>query len=234
MTKICLEDTNSGLKTDLHMHTKEDKLDRVPYSGKDLIDKLSEKGFEVISFSFHDQAFYDKEIFNYAKKKGILMIPGTERKIKKKEVLIYAKSPEILKETLDINSFEDLRSFRKKHGKNILIIAPHPFFITTQCIGKKLVEYADLFDGVEYSHFYCKLINRNKPAVRFAEKNNKTVVGNSDIHRLYQVGLTYSRIDSKKDIISVFSAVRAGKVKVISKPLSLLGFLKIAVSALFF
>ncbi|MDP2749442.1 MAG: hypothetical protein Q8O89_01260, partial [Nanoarchaeota archaeon] len=57
--EICSADTFQNLlKADLHMHSGEDKLDRVPYSAKTFIDKLHDNKFDVISFSFHDQAFY--------------------------------------------------------------------------------------------------------------------------------------------------------------------------------
>ncbi|MDP2750219.1 MAG: PHP-associated domain-containing protein, partial [Nanoarchaeota archaeon] len=161
------------------------------------------------------------------KSKGILMIPGIEKRIEGKETLIYAKTKKVIQETLDIKTFEDLRTFRKKHGKDILIIAPHPFFIKSQCLGNKLEEYSDLFDGVEYSHYYTRLINKNKPGVKVARKNNLTIFGNSDIHRLYQIGLTYSRVKAEKNMDSIFEAIRHGKVKVITKPLSFFKFIKI-------
>ncbi len=232
-TNISREDKFPGLlKADLHIHTADDVLDRIDYSSKELIDYMRKQGFEVLAFTFHDQAFYDKKTFDYARKKGILLIPGIEKKIEKAEILIYAGNPKITKETLGIKTLEELRKFRKKHGKNILIIAPHPFFMKSQCIGKKLEKNLDLFDALEYSHFYTGFLNRNNPAVKISEKHRIPMVGNSDIHQLSQVGLTYSRIGAKKNIAGIFEAVRNGRVKVITRPLSAFQFLKIAFYAM--
>jgi len=85
-----------------------------------------------------------------------------------------------------------------KKKKDVLIIAPHPFFKTGNCLGKKLVENIDVFDAIEYSHFYTSNINFNKKAVKVARECDLAVVGMSDAHNLYQVGMTYSLIDSKK------------------------------------
>jgi hypothetical protein len=45
-------------------------------------------------------------------------------------------------------------------------------------------------------------------------------VGTSDAHFLAQLGTTYSLISAQKDLESVFSAIRQGKVEVVSRPLS--------------
>ncbi|MBC8500671.1 MAG: PHP domain-containing protein [Nanoarchaeota archaeon] len=201
------------LKADLHLHAGEDKTHKLKYSSKELIDHAAKLGFEVLAFTLHKDVFYNKEIADYAKKKGILLIPGVERYIEGKEVLIY----NVIQEQAEkLNTFEDLREFRKKN--NVLIIAPHPFFKRPSCLGKKLVENIDLFDAIEYSHFYLPFLNLNKKAVNIARKHSLPMIGNSDTHHLVQLGMTCSLIDSKKDLNSVFEAIKKGKISLKTKP----------------
>ena len=64
------------LKADLHIHTKEDPHDNIGYSAKQLIDHAAKLNFDVISITNHDTSSYTEELAEYAKLKGILLIPG--------------------------------------------------------------------------------------------------------------------------------------------------------------
>jgi hypothetical protein len=46
------------------------------------------------------------------------------------------------------------------------------------------------------------------------------MVGNGDVHRLEQLGTTYSLVDAARDSDSICSAIAAGRVRVVSYPLS--------------
>ncbi|MFC2135772.1 PHP-associated domain-containing protein [Bacteroidota bacterium] len=207
------------LKADLHLHSGEDRTHHLKYSARKLIGEMAKQGFEVLALTLHKDVFYDKKVFDYAKKKGVLLIQGTEKFVEKKEVLIYNITQ---KEADEIKTFDDLRKLKKK--KDILVIAPHPYFLLGECLGKKLEENIDVFDAVEYSHFYLSWLNLNRKAVRISKKYKVPMIGNSDIHHLKQIGMTYSLIDSKKDMKSVFNAVRKRKVTIKTKPASLYYF----------
>ncbi|MFH1589254.1 MAG: PHP-associated domain-containing protein [archaeon] len=210
------------LKADLHLHSNDDKRHRaLSYDSKDLIDEASKQGFDVLALTFHGDVFYTKKIVNYAKKKGILLISGIEKYIEEKEVLIYNLTQE---ESKKLNTFDDLRKLKSK--KNILVIAPHPFFKTKSCLGNKLVKNIDVFDAIEYSHFYLPYFNLNRKAVRLAKKKNLSLVGTSDTHYISQLGNTYSYIDSEKNIEAIFQAIKKGKVKMKSKPVTLKQFIE--------
>jgi len=208
------------LKADLHLHAGEDKCHRIKYSSKDLIYLAAEKGFEVLALTFHDQISYSKKLADYAKKKGVLLIPGIEKHIEGREVLLYNVTAEDVKQ---LKSFADLKQLKKK--KNILVIAPHPFFKRKNCLDEKLVENIDVFDGIEYSHFYIHIFNLNKRAVQVAKKYSLPLIGGSDAHHLKQVNMTYSLIDSKKDLSSIFKAIKKGKISLKTKPAPLGYFL---------
>lgn len=208
------------LKADFHIHTKEDPKDNINYNAKELIDYASKLNYEVLSITNHESCFFNKEIESYAKKKGILLIPGTEAEVEGKHVLLInynsKKDPKKL-------SFSDVERLRKE---NTVVIAPHPFYPSLSCLRRKFLRNIDVFDAVEYSHYYFhpRLNFFNEKAVKIAKKNNISVIGTSDAHHLYQMEKTYSLLDCKKDKDSVLEAIRKNKVKVVTEPLAVVHF----------
>lgn len=208
------------LKADLHLHAREDKQDAVRYTVKELIDHMASKNFNVIALTFHDQSYNSEEMNKYAKSKGILIIPGIERTIKGRHVLIYNLDP---KKAEEIKDFEDLNKIKKD---NILIITPHPYFYICSVGDKILRKYINCFDAIEYSSFYQNFYNRNKPGIKTAKEFNKPIIGNTDAHDLRQIDNTYTLIDSKQEINSIIKAIKSNKVKLVTKPLPLSIFFK--------
>jgi len=203
------------LKADFHIHTSEDRHEYIiNYSAKDIIDIASKLGFKVLSITNHLDVYYSKELEKYAKEKGIILIPGIEALVEGKEVLVLG-----LEKCKGRMSFEELRRLRRKGA---LVIAPHPYYPKPSCLKDKLVQYIDLFDAIEFSHYYTGGFTNmfNRKADRIAKRYKKPLIGNSDAHRLYQFNKTYTFIDAdfnKKDIIN---DVKNGKVKLSTKPLS--------------
>ena len=46
------------------------------------------------------------------------------------------------------------------------------------------------------------------------------MVGNGDVHRLYQLGSCYSLVDAERHPDSICAAIRAGRVQVDARPLT--------------
>lgn len=216
------------LKADLHLHSKEDPEDFsiIKHSAKELIDVAAKENFEVLALTLHNKVLYNKELIDYAKERNILLIPGCERTIENRHVLLYNFSQEEIEK---INSFEDLRKMKKEHN---LVIAPHPFYPHPSALQNKLYKNLDLFDAIEYSHFYTKHIDFNKKAVKLSKKNKLSLIGNSDTHFLFQFNTTYSFIDSKKDVDSILKAIKKGNIQVQTKPLSYLTFFRVVFNCL--
>jgi len=213
------------LKADLHLHSGEDQKDAlIKYDAYELIDRAHALGFDVISITNHEDIFFNDKIREYAKRKGIILIPGVEAKIENSHVLIYNISKEQLKKIKKLSDIKRIKS------KNNLVIAAHPFYIGISSLKDKLEKYIDIFDAIEYSHFYLKWLNfPNEKAVKIAHKFKKTLVGTSDAHNLWRIGKTYSLIDSKKDINEIIQAIKLGKVKIVSEPLSFFSYIRILV-----
>ena len=203
------------LKAELHAHVKGDPEDNIQYSVYELIDNAKEKGFQVLAVTCHNLLFEDIKAVSYAKKKGILLMLGIEKEIEGKHILIYNISKEINK----VDTISKLKEF-KKRNKDILIIAPHPFFYLSECLGKKILSHIDLFDAWEYSYFYTLWFNPNKKLVRLSKKYKKPLIGSSDVHNLEFLGQTYTLIDSKLEKKEIIKAIKKGKTKIVTKPLS--------------
>jgi hypothetical protein len=81
------------------------------------------------------------------------------------------------------------------------------------------MKHLNLFDALEYCHFYSPLINFNQKAVELSRSFGFPLVGNSDAHFLSQLGTTYSLIYAEKNLEAIFAAIRQNKVKVATRPL---------------
>jgi hypothetical protein len=94
---------------------------------------------------------------------------------------------------------------------------PHP-----SALGRTLLDrHADLFDAVEVSGLFTRLVNFNTAAIAWAQRHGKPLVGNSDLHSLDHLGGTYSLVDADPDPDAICEAIRAGCVEVRAEPLSL-------------
>lgn len=203
-----------SLKTDLHLHTSEDPLDHIRYTAKELIQKAAVEGFDVISITNHHQVTFNQDLSSYAHERGILLIPGIEMTIQRRHVLVLNPPPHKL--------CSDFISLAKLRRPETLIIAPHPFFPGTYSLNGYFLKHLNLFDAMEYCHYYSSAINFNQRAVKVSRDFGFPLVGNSDSHFLSQFGTTYSLIDAHKNIESVFAAIRQNKVEVRSRPLNYL------------
>ena len=206
------------LKSDFHMHSSEDKRDFITYSAKELINAASEKKFDVLALTNHDTFTYSGELSDYAAGKGILLVPGIESTIEGRHVVILNPRQDVDA----VRTFEDLREYRKNHPE-IFVIAPHPYYpsLRKTSLRSDLLKNIELFDGIEYCHYYTKIFNRfNSMACKAAANHGKPVVGTSDSHHLFQLGKTYSLIDAERNIDSVISALRSNRIRIVSRPLS--------------
>lgn len=210
------------LKVDLHIHTKEDKEDRISYSAYQLIDEAASRDFDALAITNHDTLTYSHELKSYAAARGIVLIPGVEAAIRGKHILLV----NMPFKNGSYNSFEDV--VRQK-AENNLVIAPHPYFPGPTCLDGHLEAMPHLFDAVEYCHLYALWINFNRRAVRFARKHQLPLVGTSDAHVPDQFGLAYSLVEAEKTPDAIIQAIKAGRVKPVSRPLPLAHLVRIFV-----
>jgi len=205
-----------ALKGDFHMHTREDPQDHrfVTHSAEELIDHAAKEGFEVLSITAHNKIHYSPYLRDYAAQRGILLIPGVEVSIEGKHVLLI--------NYLGTVEFKSLADLKKVKSPEVLIMAAHPFFPGFTTLKERLTAHIDLFDAIEYCHFYHRWFNFNRRAVALSKAHNKPLVGTSDAHFLMQMGHTYTVVNvNRKTAKAVVEAIKAGNIQVVSKPLSL-------------
>ncbi|MSR64234.1 MAG: hypothetical protein EXS18_00445 [Verrucomicrobiae bacterium] len=204
------------LKIDIHMHSSEDPRDALDYNARDLIRYAAHHDFDAIAITLHGKVIDDDGLTEFAKSRGVLLIRGIEKRIHGKEILVY----NVTQEEMDaVREFQDLRELKARKGDQILIVAPHPFFKKSQCLGRHLEENIDLFDAIEYCHLYTSFWNLNKRAVQVAESYKKPMVATSDSHALWMFGKNYTWVESPRTMTEIFQAVREGRVRPHHEPI---------------
>lgn len=204
------------LKIDLHMHSSEDPRDALDYDARALIRHAAQLDFDAIAITLHGKVLFDDRLRDYAAQRGVMLIPGMEKRIHGRDILVFNVSQ---REMDAVHSFQDLRELKLRRRESILIVAPHPFFKNSQCLGRHLEQNIDLFDAIEYCHLYTRLWNWNKRAVEVAEQNGKTLVATSDAHALWMFGNNYTWVEAPATIEGIFDAIRKGRVKPHSEPI---------------
>jgi len=202
------------LKVELHAHSADDPVDRIPHSTIDLIDRAAALGYGALAITLHERQLNLQRFEAHAADRGIVLIPGVERTIEGRHVLLLNFS----RATETVKTFRDLA--RLKARERGLVVAPHPFFPAGSCLRGDLDRHADLFDAVERNAMYMRGIDFNARAEAWAARHGKPVVGNGDVHRLAQLGTTYSLVDAPPEPGAICDAIRAGLVRVESRPLS--------------
>ncbi|MBI5732565.1 PHP domain-containing protein [Candidatus Jorgensenbacteria bacterium] len=203
------------LKCNIHFHTADDPQDRfITYTFAEGIAKAKELGFEAIALTCHNKFVNLTAYRDLALEHNILLIPGIERTIEGRHVVIL--NPD---ETIKaVSNFNELTEYKNSHP-DIFIFAPHPFFYGNYSLKEKLGLYINLFDAIEYSWFYSKWLNRNKDAERAAQKYKLPFIATSDTHDLWCLDKSYAIIDAEeKTIPAIFRAIRQGKFENITSP----------------
>jgi predicted metal-dependent phosphoesterase TrpH len=201
------------LKVDLHLHTDDDPLDCMPHDGYALVDRAAALGFDALAITLHDRQQEDARLTAYARARGVLLIPGIERTVAGRHVLLLNFAADAVR---GVRSLADLAALRD--AGDGLVVAPHPFFPDRSCIGPLLDAHAALVDAVEWSYFWTRGVNFNARAARWARAHGKPLVGNSDLHDLRQLGRTYSLVDAPPDAAAICHAIRAGRVELRTAP----------------
>ncbi|GAC1458032.1 MAG: PHP domain-containing protein [Gemmatimonadaceae bacterium] len=202
------------LKVELHAHTSDDQVDRIPHSVTQLIDRAVTLGYQALAITLHERQLDLRPFTAYAAERSLVLIPGIERSIEGRHTLLlnFRTGAE------DVRTFADLA--RLKQRLPGLVVAPHPFFPASHCLGGCLDRHAGLFDAVERNAMFTASLNFNRKAERWAARHNKPIVGNCDVHRLHQLGTTYSLVDAEPHPDEICAAIAAGRVRVESRPLT--------------
>lgn len=206
-----------ALKIELHTHTADDPTDLIPHSTSALIDRAAALGYGGLAITLHDRQLDLAPWREQAAKRGIVLIPGVERTIDGQHVVLL-NFPATAER---VESFEALRALKRRFGG--LVIAPHPFYPNRTCLRRNMDRYADVFDAVEWTWFYTASTSHfNERAAAWARAHNRPLVGNADVHRLAQLGRTYSLVEADRSADSICESIRAGRVSLVTEPITTL------------
>jgi len=212
------------IKVDLHIHTLDDPKDIIDYSAHQLLERAHQLGFGVLAITLHDAVFNRPEVIADAAKMGILLISAAEMRLEGADVILLNVQPD---EVVDLKTFGDLRSLRRRRGDSIFTIAPHPFYVLGGSIGSRLLDEMDCFDAIEVCHFHKLLFNPNRRAARVARQFGKRLIATSDAHQLHAFGRHYTSMPrpARLDVENVLHALRHGPLQLTSPPASMFDFL---------
>ena len=204
------------LKVELHAHTSDDPEDYIPHTAHELIDRAASLGYHAVAVTLHNRQLNVEPLQDYADRQGLVLLSGTERTLDGKHVLLINFSERAER----VGTFDDIAALKRDepHG---LVVAPHPFFPLPSCLRGTLDAYPDIFDAVELNAMYSEWVNFNRAGERWARRYGIPVVGNADVHRLDQLGTTFSLVEATPSPDAICQAIREGRVFVKSAPLGL-------------
>lgn len=203
------------LKVDLHTHSADDPEELIQYTSCELIDRAHLLGFDAISITFHNTFLFPEYLCDYARERGIVLIPGAEINVRGKHVLILNADERIVQ----ARTFKDLRRLRTPAH---MIVAPHPYFPDFSSLLWRLRKNIDVFDAIEFSWFYHSAINFNMFAMKAAARHGLPLLCTSDCHHLEKFGSAYSLVDAEKNAEAIIEAVKAGRLEIAANPLKLI------------
>jgi len=207
------------IKIDLHMHSGEDPYDGLRYTAVQLIDKAVALGYAAIAITLHEKVIEDERIFDYARQRGLLLIRAVEWNINRHDVLLY-NIPQ--RDADRLQTFDDLRAYRRERGDELLVVAPHPYYPRGHSLRGALVTNIDVFDAVEIAQIHLPWFDRfNQRALAVAKKHCKPAIANSDAHNLWMFGRHYTLVEAEPTQAAIFAAIRKGNVQPVSPPVSL-------------
>lgn len=202
------------LKADFHTHSADDPYDNIGYSSEMLIDRAAQLNFDVLALVCHQGVVRLKRLDEYARRRGVLLLPAAELLVEGKHVVVLNPADD----HIGISTFSELREADRS---TCIVLAPHPFYPDSSCLGSLLERNIDLFDVVEYCSVYYPGLNPNRKAVQIARKYGLPMLGTSDVHMFPYAGSTFTWVEAEeRSIESVISAVRAGRVTPETQPCS--------------
>ncbi len=203
------------LKAELHSHCSIDPHDYkvCSYTPEQLISEAARLGYDVLAITCHNRDIWSTALSDYAESLGITLIPGMEVSTEgRRHVLAYNFRT-------GAENLNTLAKLRRLSREDTLVIAPHPFFPGPVCLGSLLERNVEVFDAVENSGFHIAGLNFNRHAHEIARNHGKPVVGNGDVHLLWQLGRTFTWIYSEPCVVSILQAVKQGHVRLDTTPL---------------
>lgn len=216
----------TAIRVELHAHTSGDPEDRIPYSAEDLITRAAALGYGGLAITLHDAAFDPAPLADVARRHGVRLLRGIERTVAGSHVLLINYPAEAV---MAVRRLEDIAALKVTYPRG-LVVAPHACFPVVSALGRRRLEaFAPLWDAIEVNALHVRGFDWNRGAIAWAAAHRRPLVGNGDVHRLSQLGRTWSEVDvdlpadlsDDAAADAICDAIRAGRVRVGGAPLTL-------------
>jgi predicted metal-dependent phosphoesterase TrpH len=213
------------IRVELHAHTADDRHDRLPYTARDLIARAGALGYGALAITLHDSTWDPEPLSAFARDHGVRLVRGCERTIHDKHVLLLNFPADAVRA---VRHLDDLAALKAAHPDG-LVVVPHPFYPIPSALGRAGLEaYRPVWDAIEVNAMHVRGLDWNRQAVEWATVQGVPLVGNGDVHRLSQLGRTWSEVDvdvpaamsDAEAAAAICGAIRAGRVRVVTAPLS--------------
>lgn len=218
------------VKASLHLHTHEDSedADQIAYSVYDLINEAAKLGFGVLALTGHKTFICKEKYVEYARDRGILLLPGVEVALREKaKEPLFGRGKHCLIINCDgsaekVKTWSDLKKYHAAYPESLVILA-HPNHGFGVSLGlKKMEKYRELFDAVEHSWFYTKMINPNRAVEEACRRLKLPFIATSDLHRLQFFSGDYAVLEMERITPrGVKEAIVSGRFENVSRPKSL-------------
>ena len=203
------------IKVELHAHTSDDPGDRIPHSTEALLAHAGASGYGALAITLHNRWFDPAPWASRAMELGLTLLSGIEKGIGGRHILAI-NVPRAVEQA---RTFDDLRAI-KRRAPDSLFVAPHPFYPIPSALGALLDDLTDLVDAVEINAMYTSSLDFNRKARAWAAAHGTPLVGNCDLHRIDQLGSTWTEVDAEPRPDAICQAIKAGRVEVRTAPLS--------------
>jgi predicted metal-dependent phosphoesterase TrpH len=203
------------IKVELHAHTSDDPGDRIPHSTEALLARAATLRYGALAITLHNRWFDPASWDARARALGLTLLSGIEKGIEGRHILAI----NVPRDVEQARTFDELRDL-KRRAPNALFVAPHPFYPISSALGPLMDELVDLVDAVEVNAMYTRSLDYNRQARAWAQAHGKPLVGNCDLHRLDQLGTTWTDVDAPLEGDAICAAIKAGRVEVRTAPLS--------------
>lgn len=203
------------LRADMHSHCSLDPVDYrlCPHSPEELIAEAARVGLDVLAITCHDLDVWNRDLDEYAASLGVTLVPGMEVSTEgRRHTLVY----NFHTGSENLNTLEKIRA---RSRPDTLVVAAHPYFPGEMCLGKLVEANIDVFDGIEVSGFWMRGVDFNRRARKTAAAHGKALVGNGDVHYLWQLGRTVTWIHAEPSVPAIIAAVKQGRVRHETAPL---------------
>jgi len=196
-----------SLKAELHQHSRysqhTDRFLGLDTSIENIAKTCKQKGISIFSVTDHDTIDGHEEGKYYAKKYGLLFVPGAEVSTRQGHVLALGIR-KLIPKHLTLNEAADA-----VHEQGGVVVAAHPFQIPYGClwgfVGSRI-------DAIEGQHAYAIGNSLTNWVNRFARK---PVIAGSDAHYLDEIGLVYTLFpDTVKNAAMALSAIRENRIMI--------------------